>query len=96
MLDHSLLGYLLQVFGRRHLYRFRNSDVKFCRAFPSHLSNIQWKNTIGPVENRPLNENRWEYTFTHRFYPDYFQSYGFGFFEFFQLAEDIGAEPLPL
>ena len=56
----------------------------------------QWKNTIGPVENRPLNENRWEYTFPYRFYPDYFQSYGLGFFEFFQLAEDIGAEPLPV
>ena len=56
----------------------------------------QWKNTIGPVENRPLNENRWEYTFPHRFYPDYSQSYGLGFFEFFQLAEDIGAEPLPV
>ncbi|MBR6370218.1 MAG: carbohydrate binding domain-containing protein [Bacteroidaceae bacterium] len=55
-----------------------------------------WKNTIGPVENRPLNENRWEYTFPHRFYPDYFQSYGLGFFEFFQLSEDIGAEPLPI
>ena len=56
----------------------------------------QWKNTIGPVENRPLNENRWEYTFPHRFFPDYFQSYGLGFFEFVQLAEDIGAEPLPV
>ncbi len=55
-----------------------------------------WKNTVGPVENRPLNENRWEYTFSHRFYPDYFQSYGLGFFEFFQLSEDIGAEPLPI
>lgn len=56
----------------------------------------QWKNTVGPVENRPLNENRWEYTFQHRFFPDYFQSYGLGFFEFFQLAEEIGAEPLPV
>ena len=55
-----------------------------------------WKNTVGPVENRPLNENRWAYTFSHRFYPDYFQSYGLGFFEFFQLSEDIGAEPLPI
>ncbi len=55
-----------------------------------------WKNTVGPVENRPLNENRWEYTFAHRLYPDYFQSYGLGFFEFFQLSEDIGAEPLPI
>lgn len=56
----------------------------------------QWKNTVGPVENRPLNENRWEYTFPHRFFPDYFQSYGLGFFEFFQLSEEIGAEPLPV
>lgn len=55
-----------------------------------------WKNSVGPVENRPLNENRWEYTFTHRFFPDYYQSYGLGFFEFFQLSEEIGAEPLPI
>ncbi len=56
----------------------------------------QWKNTIGPVENRPLNQNRWEHTFDYRYYPDYYQSYGLGFFEFFQLSEDIGAEPLPI
>ena len=56
----------------------------------------QWKNTIGPVENRPLNGNRWEHTFDHRYFADYYQSYGLGFFEFFQLAEDIGAEPLPI
>ena len=56
----------------------------------------QWKNTIGAVENRPLNHNRWEHTFDHRYFPDYYQSYGLGFFEFFQLAEDLGAEPLPV
>ncbi len=56
----------------------------------------QWKNTLGPVENRPLNQNRWEHTFDYRYYPDYYQSYGLGFFEFFQLSEDIGAEPLPI
>ena len=55
-----------------------------------------WKNAVGPVENRPLNENRWQYTFAHRFYPDYYQSYGLGFYEFFQLSEEIGAEPLPV
>ena len=55
-----------------------------------------WKNSVGPVENRPLNENRWQYTFVHRFYPDYYQSYGLGFYEFFQLSEEIGAEPLPV
>lgn len=56
----------------------------------------QWKNTVGPVENRPLNENRWEYTFNYRFAPDYFQSGGLGFYEYFLLAEQIGAEPLPV
>ena len=55
-----------------------------------------WKNTVGPVENRPLNENRWHYTFPHRFFPDYFQTYGLGFYEFFLLSEEIGSEPLPV
>lgn len=55
-----------------------------------------WKNSVGPVENRPLNENRWQYTFKHRFYPDYYQTYGLGFYEYFLLSEDIGAEPLPV
>lgn len=55
-----------------------------------------WKKSVGPVENRPLNENRWHYTFPHRFYPDYYQSYGMGFYEFFLLSEEIGAEPLPV
>lgn len=56
----------------------------------------QWKNTVGPVENRPTIENRWHYTFTHRFYPDYYQSNGLGFYEYFRLAEQIGAAPLPV
>ena len=56
----------------------------------------QWKNSVGQVENRPLNENRWNYTFAHRMYPNYFQTYGMGFYEFFILSEKIGAEPLPV
>lgn len=59
-------------------------------------SRYQWKNSVGPVENRPLNENRWHYTFDYRFFPDYYQSYGLGFFEYFQLCEDIGATALPV
>ena len=55
-----------------------------------------WKKSIGIVENRPLNENRWHYTFTNRFFPDYFQTYGMGFYELFLLSEDLGAEPLPI
>jgi alpha-L-arabinofuranosidase len=56
----------------------------------------QWKNTIGPVEERKLLINRWNYEFLHRPTPDYYQSFGLGFFEFFQLCEDIGAKPLPI
>ena len=56
----------------------------------------QWKNTIGPVEDRHLLIDRWNYEFQHRPTPDYFQSFGLGFFEYFQLCEDIGAEPLPI
>jgi alpha-L-arabinofuranosidase len=56
----------------------------------------QWKTTIGPVEKRRLLINRWNYEFIHRPTPDYFQSFGLGFFEYFQLCEDIGAEPLPI
>ncbi|WP_243349445.1 alpha-L-arabinofuranosidase C-terminal domain-containing protein [Parabacteroides sp. FAFU027] len=56
----------------------------------------QWKNTIGAVENRPTNINRWNYTFGDKKYFDYYQSYGLGFYEYFQLSEDIGAEPLPV
>lgn len=56
----------------------------------------QWKKTIGPVEQRQLIINRWNFEMAHRPMPDYFQTFGLGFFEYFQLAEDIGAEPLPI
>jgi alpha-L-arabinofuranosidase len=56
----------------------------------------QWKKTIGAVEDRQLIINRWNNEFAHRPAPDYFQTFGLGFFEYFQLSEDIGAEPLPI
>ena len=62
----------------------------------SLATRYQWKNSVGPIENRPLNENRWNYTFQHKAFPDYFQSYGLGFYEYFLLSEDLGAEPLPV
>ena len=46
----------------------------------------QWKETIGPIEQRPTNWNFWGYN----------QSYGIGYLEYFELAEDLGAEPLPV
>lgn len=56
----------------------------------------QWKTTIGPLEERKLIVNRWNTEFAHRPTPDYFQSFGLGFYEYFQMAEDIGASPLPI
>ncbi len=56
----------------------------------------QWKKTVGPVEERQLLINRWNFEFQHRPAPDYFQTFGLGFFEYFQLCSDIGAEPLPI
>ena len=49
-------------------------------------SMYRWKNTIGPVEERPARRNNWGYN----------QTLGLGYYEYFQLAEDIGAEPLPV
>jgi alpha-N-arabinofuranosidase len=56
----------------------------------------QWKKTIGDVDQRKMIVNRWNTEFRHRPTPDYYQTFGLGFFEYFQLAEDIGAEPLPI
>lgn len=56
----------------------------------------QWKTTIGPPADRKLIVNRWNDEFPHRAAPDYYQTFGLGFFEYFQLAEDVGAEPLPI
>lgn len=56
----------------------------------------QWKKTVGDIADRELIINRWNTEFANRSAPDYFQSYGLGFFEYFQLADDIGAEPLPI
>ena len=56
----------------------------------------QWKTTIGDLAARKLIINRWNDEFKHRPAPDYFQSFGLGFFEYFQLCEDIGAAPLPI
>ncbi len=56
----------------------------------------QWKKTVGAVEDREILINRWNTEFDHRLTPDYFQTFGLGFFEYFLLSEDIGAEALPI
>jgi alpha-L-arabinofuranosidase len=45
---------------------------------------FRWKQTIGPIEERPGHQNFWGYR----------TSDGMGYHEFLQLCEDIGAEPL--
>jgi|tagenome__1003787_1003787.scaffolds.fasta_scaffold20922375_2 alpha-N-arabinofuranosidase len=59
-------------------------------------SRYRWKTTVGDVAARQTIINRWSDEFDHRPTPDYFQSFGLGFYEYFQLAEDIGAQPLPI
>ena len=66
---------------------------KFIR-FPGgcivHSNNLatsyRWKETIGPIETRRTIPNRW----------GYLQSCGLGYYEYFQLCEDLKAEPLPV
>lgn len=68
-----------------------------CIVEGHYLTNrYQWKTTIGDLAERKLIMNRWNDEFKHRPAPDYFQSFGLGFYEFFQLCEDIGAKPLPI
>ncbi|KQT16707.1 alpha-L-arabinofuranosidase [Chryseobacterium sp. Leaf404] len=56
----------------------------------------QWKKTLGNVADREYLINKWSSGFAHRLTPDYYQSFGLGFYEYFQLSEDLGAEPLPI
>ena len=44
------------------------------------------KDTVGPIEERDENFNTW----------GYMMSYGLGYYEYFMLAEALGAEPLPV
>ncbi len=49
-------------------------------------SMYRWKNTIGPLWDRPARRNNWRYN----------QTLGLGYFEYFQFCEDIGTKPLPV
>ena len=46
----------------------------------------RWKNTVGPKEQRRGLKNCW----------GYHQSFGLGYYEYFQFCEDLGMEPLPI
>ncbi len=58
-----------------------------CLAHGDGLDNLyDWKKTIGPVEQRVAQRNIW----------GYHQTAGLGYFEYFQLCEDLGARALPV
>ncbi len=52
----------------------------------------RWKDTIGDVSERKQNWDLWQDSQS----PEYNQTYGLGFFEYFQFCEGIGAEPVPV
>lgn len=58
-----------------------------CASHGQGIDNIyQWQHTIGKLWERQSDFNIWRYH----------QSRGLGFYEYFQLCEDLGAEPLPV
>lgn len=82
------------------LYDMHPGFLRFpggCIVEGRQLSNrYRWKTTVGDIAERKTILNRWNDEFDHRPSPEYFQSFGLGFYEYFQLAEDIGARPLPI
>lgn len=69
---------------------FKPRFLRFPGGCISHGRGIdnmyRWKETVGDVAERNPNWNLW----------GYHQTYGLGFFEYFQYCEDIGAIPLPV
>ena len=58
-----------------------------CVTHGDGIQNIyRWKETIGPLKDRKPLRNIW----------GYHQSRQLGFYEFFQMCEDMGMEPLPV
>lgn len=58
-----------------------------CVAHGDGLHNMyNWKETIGPLEERVPQRNLW----------GYHQTKGLGYYEYFQFCEDLGCEPLPV
>lgn len=74
-----------------------------CIVEGANLNNrYRWKDTVGMPWNRKWNWSRWavhDVTMGQGeplFFPFYNQSYGIGFYEYFLLAELLGAKPLPV
>lgn len=50
-----------------------------------------WRRTVGPKERRECVQNRWAAP-----KKPYWETFGVGYYEYFRLCEEIGAEPLPV
>ena len=58
-----------------------------CIVHADKVANFyRWQNTIGKLEDRKPTKVVWEYH----------QTFGLGYQEYFELSEDIGAEPIPV
>ncbi len=52
-----------------------------------------WRRTVGPRERRECILNRWTH---HEGYRPYWETFDVGYYEYFLLCEELGAEPLPI
>ena len=52
-----------------------------------------WRRTVGPRERRECILNRWTH---HEGYKPYWETFDVGYYEYFLLCEELGAEPLPI
>lgn len=88
------------------LVELRPGFIRFpggCIIEGNDLNNrYQWKKSVGPIEMRKANWNRWavhgnneENNFTGKF-KYYNQTLGIGYYEYFLLCEYIGAKALPV
>lgn len=55
-----------------------------------------WRDTVGPLEERKANTNRWENWGNSDHSWGYMQSFGFGYHEILSLCEAYGMEPFPI
>ena len=62
-----------------------------------HLADrYNWKDSIGPVEERKQNWNRWAADVSDDRFMNYNQTYGIGFYEYFKLCEYLECDPVPV
>ena len=75
------MKYDFTVYGRLHLIDGKQGKIR--------VELVNSKNDV--IAKQVIN-----ITFPHRLFPNYYQSLGLGFYEYFLLSEKIGAEPLPI